>query len=86
VLILSVNQFNRNPAELCVALPITGTFRGIPIHIPVLVPEGGLTKDSVILCDQLRTLDRHRLLQGLGMITPATLTRVEACVRAVLGL
>ena len=49
VLIVSTNVFNHGPADLVFVLPLTRTQRGIPLHIPVDPPEGGLTARSYVL-------------------------------------
>ncbi len=86
VLILSVDTFNAGPAELVTLLPITSTIRAIPSHVAVRQPEGGLDAPSTILCDQVRTIARERLLRRRSMIAPSTLARVEEIVRILLGL
>lgn len=86
VLIVSNDQFNAGPAGLVTVVPITGTFRGIPLHIRIDPPEGGLTKPSVILCDQVRTISVKRLQKDLGMVTLATMAEVEDRIRILLSL
>jgi mRNA interferase MazF len=86
VLVLSVDTFNAGPAELVSVLPVTSTIRPIPSHIVVRPPEGGLEAPSAILCDQVRTIARERLIRRRGTITPRTLARVEETVRVLLGL
>ncbi|MGI6209653.1 MAG: type II toxin-antitoxin system PemK/MazF family toxin [Anaerolineae bacterium] len=41
-LVVSTDAFNQGPAGLVVVLPITTTERGIPLHVPVNPPEGGV--------------------------------------------
>jgi mRNA-degrading endonuclease toxin of MazEF toxin-antitoxin module len=48
-LIVSDNALNSGPRGLVVVVPITGTARGLPTHVPVVPPHGGLTKPSVIM-------------------------------------
>lgn len=86
VLIVSNDQFNSGPAGLVTVVPITGTDRGIPLHIRIDPPEGGLTKPSVILCDQVRTISVKRLQKELGMVTQATMAEVEDRIRILLSL
>lgn len=86
VLVLSVDTFNAGPAELASVLPITSTIRSIPSHLVVRPPEGGLDAPSAILCDQIRTIARERLVRRRGVIAARTLTRVEEIVRILLGL
>ena len=43
-LIVSVDLFNQGPAGLVVILPITTKAKGIPFHVEINIPEGGLTQ------------------------------------------
>jgi mRNA interferase MazF len=84
--IVSDDAFNSSPIDLVIIVPVTGTRRGIPTHIPVEPPDGGLTKPSVVLSEQPRTVSKQRLIRRLGRISPATMGRVEECLRLVLAL
>ena len=87
VLVVSVNQFNAGPARLVYIAPLTRTNRGIPLHVAIAPPEGGLRASSVILCDVVRSISVDRLVEGpWGVISAATLTQVEDRLRRVLGL
>lgn len=86
VLVLSVDSFNSGPAELVSVLPVTSALRGIPSHVEVRPPEGGLDARSSILADQVRTIARERLVRRAGVVTVTTLRRVEEVVRILLGL
>jgi mRNA interferase MazF len=48
---LSNDLFNRTSHTLCFLIPLTRTDRGIPAHLPIHPPEGGLRDTSFILCD-----------------------------------
>jgi mRNA interferase MazF len=54
----------------------------------VLLPsgEGGLTKESVALCNQIRTIDTRRLGKRLGVLSPALIASVNAGLRAILDV
>jgi mRNA interferase MazF len=85
-LIVSDNALNRGPRGLVVVLPVTGTARGLPSHVPVTPPEGGLTKTSVVMTEQVRSVSKDRLGRRLGAVTTATMAQVEQILRIVLGL
>lgn len=59
-----------------------------PYHFEVMVkaPEGGLNSDSLILLQQIRTIDKQRLVQPLGKITRQSEQQVETALRISLGL
>jgi mRNA interferase MazF len=48
-----------------------------PSQVLVKAPEGGLDADSVILGEQVRVLDKKRLLRRRGELTPATRARLN---------
>ena len=56
----------------------------LPTHIEL--PLGfGLQKDSVILLEQIRTIDKRRLMSRIGCLPPATMSRVNRAILISLG-
>jgi mRNA interferase MazF len=55
-------------------------------HIRVSPPEGGLRKESAVLCEAIRSVSRERLSIRLGAVGGSTLIQVEDVVRILLGL
>lgn len=86
VLVLSEDLFNQGLAGLVVVLPLTSTDRGVPLHVLIKPPEGGLKQPSVILCDAIRSIAKERLLKPWGVVSSATLEQVEDRLRILLGL
>jgi len=85
-LVVSVDLFNRGPAELVVVVPLTTRAKGIPWHVPVEPPEGGLEQKSFIKCEDVRSVAKERLTRRLGMVSAETLAAVEDRLRILLGL
>jgi mRNA interferase MazF len=85
-LIVSDDALNRSPAGLVILLPITGTDRGIVAHVRIPSTEGGLTKSSLIMTDQVRAISTNRLVRRLGNLSTATMGQVDRRLRFVLGL
>jgi len=85
-LVISVDPFNHGPAELVVLVPLTTKAKGIPFHVEVRPPEGGLDRVSYIKCEDLRSVSKKRLVQRLGRVSRATLEEVEDRIRILLGL
>lgn len=85
-LIVSVDTFNNGPAGLVVVLPITSQGKGIPLHVEIKPPEGGLTMRSFIKCEELRCISTERLSKRLGTISERTLEAVEDRIKIVLGI
>jgi mRNA interferase MazF len=57
-----------------------------PIYVLVRQGDGGTTKDSYVLCDQIRTVDQRRFRSFLGILAPETMTSVDRALLVSLGL
>lgn len=57
-----------------------------PIEVLVRPPEGGLSSDSTVRLNQIRTVDKSRLGKRLGKVGPATMDAVDAAIKVSLGL
>ena len=85
-LVLSVDPFNQGAAGLVVILPITSRRKGIPWHVEVQPPEGGLQATSFVKCEDVRSISKHRLSGRWGLVSSRTLAAVEDRIRILLGL
>jgi len=85
-LVVSVDPFNHGPAELITVVPMTTRFKGIPFHVRVDPPEGGLDERSFIKCEDVRTISTQRLLYHRGSVSAQTLSQVEDRLKILLGL
>ena len=57
----------------------------LPTHIEINANEFGLSKDSVILLEQIRTLDKRRLKERIGELSPLKMARVNTALLISLG-
>ncbi len=57
----------------------------LPTHIELPSNTYGLAKDSVILLEQIRTLDKRRLKERIGELNTATMNRVDNAILISLG-
>lgn len=57
-----------------------------PTEVLLRAGEGGTKVTSVILLNQIRSVDKHRLVQRLGAVTPETLRRVDRALQISVGL
>lgn len=85
-LVVSVDIFNHGAAELVVVIPITSKAKGIPLHVEVMPPEGGLTMSSYVKCEDLRSISTSRLVRRLGKVSGQTIESVEDRLKILLGL
>jgi len=86
VLVVSEDLLNQGPAELVIVLPLTSTLRGIPSHVVIAPPEGGLNAESAVLCEAVRSVSRSRLAKRWGAVSSQTMEHVEDVLRILLRL
>ena len=58
----------------------------LPIHVELSASESSLNRDSVILVEQIRTLDKRRLRERIAHLNPEVMNRVDQAIRISLGL
>ena len=47
---------------------------------------GGLSHDSVVLCEQIRVIDTRRIVRVLGRVNDGYMEEVAVALRTILGL
>lgn len=57
----------------------------LPTHIPLSADGFGLPKDSIVLLEQIRTLDKQRLKEKIGELPPSVMSRVNEGLLVSLG-
>ena len=85
-LVVSVDRFNHGPADLIVVLPVTKQAKGIPFHVEINPPEGGLSVRSFIKCEEVRSIAKERFHRRCGQVAQPTLEAVEDRLRILLSL
>ena len=70
------------------AIPLTTNLRRarMPFCVSISEGNGGLTNSSVVLCNQIRVLDKVRLRGRLGHVDDLTMIEVEDCVLFTMGM
>ena len=85
-LVISSDYFNAVPNELHYIVPITSRDRNLRYHVRVSPPEGGLSRPSVIMCDQAKSQSIHRFIGRQGVVTQETLVKVQKMVGECIDL
>jgi len=84
VLIIQNDIGNRfSPTVIVAAITSSHTKKKLPTHAPISMP--GLDKDSIVLLEQIRTLDKRRLLDFVGRLTDKQLTGIDKALDISLG-
>lgn len=87
VLILQNDVGNRySPTTIVAAITSRIKRARLPTHLEIPGPAHGLERDSVILLEQIRTIDKRRLKERLSRLDPGQMARVNAALAISLGL
>ena len=89
MLFRSQNDVSNRLSEITILAPITSTVRFPlnPVHVLLPAdPVTGLSVTSVAVLNQIRAVDRVRLIRRLGSVDEETLERVDEAIRISLGL
>ena len=87
VLIVQNNVGNRfSPTVIAAAITSRQTKAKLPTHIPLHAGTSGLSKDSVVLLEQMRTIDKRRLKEKMGAADETAMTAVNNAISISLGL
>lgn len=82
--IVSVDQLNRAPVGLSLAVPLTRTDFANPLHLKVSPPDGGLRARSYAMPEQLRAVSHERLAKRIGRLPGPALEELLRRCRLVL--
>ena len=87
VLIVQNDTGNRHsPTVIAAAITSQMGKAKLPTHIEVAAQGSGLPRDSVILLEQIRTLDKKRLRERMGRVDSAVMEKVDAAIAVSFGL
>lgn len=87
VLIVQNDIGNRySPTVIAAAITSKLTKARLPTHIDVYAGRVGLAKDSIILLEQIRTLDKRRLREKMGHLDDDSMRRVDHAISVSFGL
>ncbi len=87
VMIVQNNIGNRySPTVIVAAITSKINKAKLPTHIELDAHTYGLERDSVVLLEQIRTLDKARLLERIGCVGTSVLERIDYALSISLGL
>ena len=87
VLIIQNDVGNKySPTVICAAITSQMNKAKLPTHIELAAQNYGLTRDSVVLLEQIRTLDKKRLREKMGRVDKELMDRVDAAIAVSFGL
>lgn len=87
VLIVQNDVGNKySPTVIAAAITSQQFKTSLPTHISVNASVCGLSKDSVVLLEQIRTLDKKRLREKMGNLPETDMTRIDNALSVSIGL
>jgi mRNA interferase MazF len=87
VLVVQTDRANpHSPHTIIVPFTTRIRQRLLPSHVLVPAGEGGLSQDSVALCEQIRVIDQGRLLAKLGELSASRTSEIGDALRTILDL
>jgi len=87
VLIVQNDVGNRfSPTVIAAAITSQRAKANLPTHIMLNAQSTGLAKDSVVLLEQVRTIDKHRLKERMGRLDNMSMTQVDQALSISFGL
>lgn len=87
VLIIQNDMGNRHsPTVIAAAITSQMNKAKLPTHIELVGQDCGLTKDSIVLLEQIRTLDKRRLREHMGRLDGALMDEVDRAIAVSFGL
>ncbi len=81
------NDIGNIHSQATIVAAITSTDReNFPYEVLLKAGEGGLPKNSIILLNQIRTIDKKRLGKRIGMLSSEIIEKVDSAIKISLGL
>ncbi len=87
VLIVQNDVGNKySPTVIAAAITSKMSKTHLPTHIDIYAEKVGLQKDSVILLEQIRTIDKKRLKEKMGHLDDTLMSEVDNAISISFGL
>lgn len=86
VVVLNDRANRSSPCTVVVPFTTKMPQKLFPSHVLVPAGVGGLTQDSVAMCEQVRVIDKSRIIRALGQLDAARLAEFDNALRATMDL
>lgn len=87
-IVIIQNDVGNKYSPTVIIAPITSQFlkTNLPTHIQLVTGEGGLSKNSTVLLEQIRTIDKIRIKKRMGSITNESMNEINKGLAISIGL
>ena len=87
VLIIQNDTGNKHsPTVICAAITSKMNKAKLPTHVEIKNSQSELERDSVVLLEQIRTIDKRRLQEKIATLDEESMERVKKALEISLGL
>lgn len=87
VLIVQNNVGNKySPTVIAAAITSQQSKANLPTHIAIGADDSGLVKNSVVLLEQIRTIDKKRLKEKMGSVDTDSMNKINRAISISFGL
>ena len=87
VLIVQNDVGNKySPTVIAAAITSQTDKSSLPTHIQINAQETGLAKDSIVLLEQVRTLDKRRLRERMGQLPYGDMSKINQALQVSFGI
>src|SRR3989344_6705412 len=82
------NDISNEHSPTTIIAPITSKIyeKEYPTNVQISLKESGLKLESTVLFNQIRTIDKSRILRRLGQLAPELMRKADLAIKASLGL
>jgi mRNA interferase MazF len=86
-LVIQIDKAN-TASPHTVIIPFTTRIRQVKLPSHVRIPAGiaGLAEESILLCEQIRVIDKRRLVRKIGSVDEEHLRQIGVAIKVILGL
>ena len=86
-LVIQIDKAN-TASPHTVIIPFTTRIRQVKLPSHVRIPAGiaGLAEESILLCEQIRVIDKTRLVRKIGSVGEEHLGQIGVAIKVILGL
>lgn len=86
VIVIQNNVGNKySPTIIIAAITSQINKARLPTHVEISAPHFGLPKDSVVLLEQIRTIDKKRLREKIGRFNDEMMNQIDEGLKISLG-
>jgi len=87
VLVIQNDMGNKySPTIIVAAITSKSTKATLPTHVSIARSDHGIKQDSVVLTEQIRTIDKKRLREYIGHLNIEQMAEIDRAMATSLGL